>query len=336
MKKIVTLGCLFSLLLLQTACRKDKPKFEGPSIQEIYSNFVLLQAFKADRDSVNFTTGEQVQFSATFNKVVEWTIHIQGQTSRGLKRISGTSKQIDASNGRWDGSVSEFPMFGNENCSVSLTIKDVADTFRLTEKIVGIKPLTGFMVADFESGLKPGWVRFAQTGANMDFQVKTDTLAPQGGKYFNMAGTVNWDWLIGLIDYPATAYGTAPTFPLSTNPDAVYFNCLIYGVSNTNPSLVLFQFKEDENGDGVINANTDDQYDYQVTVDWVGWKLVSVKYKDVLTLVNGVPSIPKGNGVHNPDKIGKISMLHLANPNDGFASSKIDLLMFTENGPLKP
>ena len=217
-----------------------------------------------------------------------------------------------------------------------LTIKDVTDTFQVSEKIVGAKPIPGFIVADFETGLKPGWVKFAQTGANMDFQVKTDSLAPEGDKYFNMAGTVNWDWLIGLIDFPATAYGTPVVFPLNTNADAVYFNCLVFGVPGNNPSLVLFQFKEDENADGTINANNEDQYDYQVNVDWVGWKLISIKYSELCSLVNGVPATPKGNGLHNPDKLGKISMLHLANPNDGFASSKLDLLVFTENAPLQP
>jgi hypothetical protein len=139
-----------------------------------------------------------------------------------------------------------------------------------------------------------------------------------------------------LIDYPATAYGSANTFTtLSTNPDNVYFNCLIYGVPNTNESIVLFQFKEDENGDGTINANTDDQYDLQVNVNWAGWKLVSVKYSDLPHLNNGQPATPNGNGQHNPDKIGKISMLHLANPANGFAHTKIDYIVFT-NTPLEP
>jgi hypothetical protein len=151
-----------------------------------------------------------------------------------------------------------------------------------------------------------------------------------------MAGTVNWDWLIGLVDFPATAYGTAKTFPLNTNPNAVYFNCLVYGVPSTNPSLVLFQFREDDNGDGTFVPATEDEYDYQVTVDWVGWKLISVKYSDLNTLVNGAPATPKGNGLRNPDKLSKLSMLHLANPNDGFASSKLDLIVMTENGPLQP
>jgi hypothetical protein len=53
-------------------------------------------------------------------------------------------------------------------------------------------------------------------------------------------------------------------------------------------------------------------------------------------LVNGAPATPKGNGLRDPNKLTKISMLHLANPNDGFASSKLDLMIFTQNGPLQP
>ncbi|MFM2386147.1 MAG: hypothetical protein RL660_904 [Bacteroidota bacterium] len=323
-------------LLCLGACRKDKDKFDGPSISDIYSSFKVLAPFKASRDSVDFSKAENVVFTAQFSKIVEWTITVTGSKSKSVKTFSGNSKTIDATNATWDGSTSTFPMFGKENCVATLTIKDITDTFTVNEKIIGVKTIPGYIIADFESGLKPGWVKFSQTGANMDFQVKTDTLAPEGGKYFNMAGTVNWDWLIGLLDFPATAYGTAKTFPLNANPDAVYFNCLVYGTSAANPSLILFQLREDENGDGTFDANTEDQYDYEVRVDWTGWKLVSVKYKDLATLVNGAPATPKGNGLHNPDKLSKVSMLHLANPNDGFASAKLDLIVFTDNGPLKP
>ena len=36
------------------------------------------------------------------------------------------------------------------------------------------------------------------------------------------------------------------------------------------------------------------------------------------------------------NKIKTINMLHLANPNSGFAKSKLDYIIFTENGPLVP
>jgi hypothetical protein len=335
MKKNLSIFALL-IIILGSACRKKTSTFDGPSIDEIFSDFKVTQTFKADRDSVNFTTGEKVVFTASFNKVVDWKITIKGSTSKGVKMISGTSKTINASNATWNGSITDFPMFSAENCEAKLTIKDVVDTFVIAEKIVGTKKLDGFIIADFENGLNSKWTKFAQTGANMDFQVKTDALAPEGKKYLNMAGTVNWDYLIGLIDFPASAYANNVTFPLNPNPDAVYFNCLIYGIPNTNPSIVLFQFKEDENGDGVFTPASDDEYDLEIKVDWEGWKLISVKYSDITTLVNGAPATPKGNALHNANKLGKISMLHLANPSDGFASSKLDLVMFTENSALQP
>jgi hypothetical protein len=327
---------LITLVTFSVACRKNKKTFDGPSIDEIYSSFKMLQNFKCNKDSVNFGNAETVAFSASFNKIVDWTIRITGATSKATKLIKGSSKQIDITNGVWNGSSTVFPIFNYENCEATLFIKDVVDSFNVSTKIVGTKKINGFIIADFETGIKQGWTKFAQSGANMDFQVKTDILAPEGKKYLNMAGTVNWDWLIGLIDFPATAYGTAKTFPLNTNPNAVYFNCLVYGTSAVNPSLILFQFREDENANGIFDANTEDEYDYQTTVDWVGWKLVTVKYNDMGYLVNGVPGTAKGNNLHNPDKLGKISMLHLANPNDGFASAKLDLIVMTENGPLQP
>jgi hypothetical protein len=333
MKKYLFLAFI---ALSLTACRKENDTYEGVSIQELYSDFLLLDNFKVDKDSVDFANGEKATFTAKFNKPVNWTITITGQTSKAKKIITGQSKTIDVSNGQWNGSTTEFPMFSKEHCVAQLTIDNVVDTFTVSTNIKSVKVNPGFIVADFENGFNPSWTKFVQSGANMDFNIKTDSLCPQGAKYLKMAGTVNWDYLIGLIDFPATAYGTPKTFPLNTNPDNVYFNCLIYGVPNTNESLVLFQFKEDEDGNGTYNnATTDDQYDYQITVNWSGWKLISIKYSDLVSLSNGQPTTPHGNSVHNPDKLAKISMLHLANPANGFASSKLDYIIFTD-APLEP
>ncbi len=332
MKKIFYIALA---LISLWSCRKETVTFDGPSIKEMYSNFSMLENFKSSKDSVSFANGEYILFTAKFNKMVNWKITVTGQTSHAKKEITGLTNAIDGSNGLWDGSTTYFPMFKAENCRAELTIEGVPDTFIVTTKIKSVKVNTGLVIADFENGFNPLWTKFIQSGANMDFKIKTDTLAPQGDDYLNMAGTVDWDWLIGLIDYPAAAYGSGKTMPLPTNPGNVYFNCLIYGVPNTNESHVLFQFKEDENADGTITASSDDQYDLEVIVNWVGWKLVTVKYADLPCLNNGQPVTPNGNGQHNPDKIGKISMLHLADPKNGFASCKIDYLIFTDT-PLKP
>ena len=37
-----------------------------------------------------------------------------------------------------------------------------------------------------------------------------------------------------------------------------------------------------------------------------------------------------------PDKLNRVSVLHLADPNSGYAHSAIDYLTFTENEPLRP
>lgn len=326
---------LLSLLAAFGGCRKDDENFDGVSIEELYSDFILLQPLAVSGDSIDFASGETAVFTARFNKPVNWTLEITGHSSGAKKIIQGVSKSLDASNATWDGSTTVFPMFREEGCDARLTIEDVDDTLETSTAIKTVKVNQGLVIADFENGLIPAWPRFIQSGANMDFAVKSDSLSPQAAKYLKMSGTVSWDWLIGLVDFPATAYGGSTTLPLAVNADNVWFNCLIYGVPNTNESLVLFQFKEDENADGTYSANTDDQYDLQVTVDWEGWKLVSVRYSDLPSLSNGAPTTANGNGIHNPDKIAKISMLHLANPANGYAHCKIDYLIFTST-PLAP
>jgi len=331
--RILIISIVFSAFI---SCRKDKNVIDGPSISETYSTFKIIQAFQADKSTVDFSSGEKVTFSATFNKPVNWEVIVTGNTSKAKKVFTGDAKIINITNALWNGSTTKYPIFRVEDCIAKLVIKDVVDTFIVNVKITQPKKNEGLIIADFEAGLSSTWTKFIQSGASMDFKVKTDSVAPQGLKYLNMAGKVDWDYLIGLIDFPATAYGGNKTLPLEANPENVYFNCMVYGVPNTNQSSVLFQFKEDENADGTFSANTEDQYDYEIKVDWEGWKLITLKYSDIASLVNGAPASPKGNGVHNPDKIGKISMLHLANPNDGFASTKIDFIMFTSAKPLEP
>lgn len=337
MKNKISIFVLLGLFLV-TACTKNTEEFDGPSIEEIFSEFTVLEDLQVNRDSIDFANGQVAVFTAEFNKTVDWTLTITGAQTGAVKIIEGTSRKLDASNATWNGSVTDFPMFNLENCMAELSIQDETDTLTVGTKIISRRNLDGFIVADFETGELPGWTKFIQSGADMNFQITTDSDAPEGDSYLNMAGTVNWDYLIGLYDFNATAYGTGTdvVFPLNSNPDAVYFNFLLYGVANTNQSIVLFQLTEDENEDGTFDANNEDQYDLEVKVDWVGWRLISVKYSDLTSLVNGQPATPKGNALHEPNKLRQISMLHLANPALGFASSKLDLVMFTENGPLQP
>ena len=319
-----------------SACRKENT-FDGPSINEINIKFAILESFKVDKATADFETGNAI-FSARFNKIVSWKITIKGSISKATKIISGESKVIDASNATWNGSTTLFPLFKTENCTATLLIASENDSASTTISISKTKllPSGARMIANFENGLDPKWTKYFQSGASMECMVKADNFAPEGSKYLNMGGTVNWDWLIGLVDFNANAYNNNVTFPLSTNPENEYFNVLIYGDPDpkTNMTKALFQFKEDENSDGLFEPSKEDEYDYIIDVNWIGWRLVSVKYSSLVNLVDGNPVSPKGNKLHNPDKIGKISFLQLADPNLGFARCKIDLVSFNQNKAL--
>ncbi len=322
--------------LVLSACRKDEiDKFDGPSLTDIYGEFSVFTTFDVSLDSVNFTTGETVYFTAQFSKSVDWKIKITGQTSGAIKVLTGFGSSISQSTSTWIGEITEFPIFKNEICDVELSFLNEPDVFIDQVKIIGTKTNAGFLISDFESGFNAGWTTFVQSGADMDFQIKTDAFAPENNSYFNMAGTVDWDYLIGYVYFKASAYG-APHYPLSSNPNNEYFNIMLYGEPGTTNSIMLFQFTEDEDGNGGHSTASEDMYSQEILVNWEGWRLISLKYSDIPCLVNGQPAAPNGNGVHNSDKITSVNMLHLANPASGFAKSKIDYMIFTQNGPLKP
>ena len=324
-------------VLTLNSCKREQMPYEGPNLEDLNGTFGFLSAFKSDKTTVDFSKTEVVNFSAEFTKICAWKIEIKGKTSGAKKVLEGKSRKLEAPLSTWNGTTTFFPMFKNENCVATLKIEGVTDTFNLNIVVTGLKKPSGFVVANFETGISTKWTTFIQSGASMDFKIKSDKFVVEGSNYLNMGGIVNWDWLIGLIDFPATAYGngTVKTFPITSIADDVYFNCLVYGVPNSNPSRILFQFKEDDNGNGTFESSADDEYDKEIIVNWEGWKLVSFKYNSLARLVNGTPAVNNGNSKFNPNSINKISMLHLANPANGAGSTKIDCLMFTEKGPLE-
>ncbi len=327
---------IFTLLIfVAISCRKEEVgQFEGPSLLEINTPFEIVTGLAVSQSTVDFSAGEIVTFSAELSKTSAWKLRIIGESSGAEKIVLGNSKVIDVSSYMWEGSTTNLPMFKNEMCEVQLSFPGEEDTLFEAVEITSVKTNTGFVVADFDSGFNPGWTSFIQSGLDMDFQIKTDGAA-EGDAYYNMAGTVDWDYLIGLVNFNADAYG-ATHFPLNSNPNNVYFNVMVYGEPGLQNSIVLFQFEEDENGDGSFSGADEDMYSAEILVNWEGWKLLSFKYNDIASLVDGIPSEAAGNNVHNSEKILKINMLHLANPATGYAKSKLDYIIFTENGPLIP
>ena len=326
---------LTSLVLLVFAGCKTEDEFDGPALNDLYGQFAIVQGLSATNYNVDFSAGEQTTFESSFSKNIDWVLEIKGLQSGAVKRIEGFSNLLNVDNATWNGTTTDLPMFKQETCAVQLTFLNETDTLRDTLDVAGARINEGFIVSDFETGTNPGWNSFVQTGANMSFVVSSDEPAAQGNNYFDIGGTVNWDWLIGLINMPASAYG-APHYPLSSNPEIENFNVMIYKPEELTNGIMLFQFMEDDNEDGVYTQNVEDMFSIEVHMDKNGWGQYGSNYADLQTLINGAPSADIGNGIREPHKLYQISVLFLANPASGYAHAYLDYMIFTQNGLLVP
>ena len=318
-------------ILFLNGC-KPEDTFDGPNLEDIYGPFFVSELLTISNESVDLASGESSRFNAKFSKNLNWKLEIIGLSS-GARHVHEEFSSVMDYN--WNGSTSILPMFRQESCEVRLTFENQLDTLRDTLEVESIRPLQGFVLSDFESGVNPGWDPFVQSGSNMSFAVRSNGQAAQGNNYYDMGGTVTWDWLIGLLDIPASAYNVEH-FPLSNNPSDVYFNTMIYKPAAYDNGLTLIQFREDDNGDGNYTSGQEDLWAFEISGGSDGWSTISKRYSDIVTLVNGQESAPIGNGLHEPDKIVKVSILFLANPSSGYSQAYLDYITFTTGGPLQP
>ncbi len=332
MKKIILL-IVVSIAIF--SCKRETDTL-GPNLSDIYGEFQVFEAFDVTKTNIDFSTGEVLNFTARFSKTVDWEVRIVGQKSGATKVLTGKSKTLDEITAVWNGSTTVLPMFKTETCNAYLSVPEEGYTDTVKSIVVdSTKVNDGFVVADFENGLNPDWEVFKQSGGDMSFFIVQNDSAGEANNYYDMGGEVNFDYLIGYIYFPATAYG-APAFPLPSNPENVYFNVLVYKPIGITNEIILFQFTEDENGDGIFQDATEDMYSLELKNIETGWQTISVKYADLEALVNGAPANPNGNGIHEPEKLMEVRTLFLADPSTGYSQVFMDYMIFTEDAPLEP
>ena len=143
-----------------TACRKDEvDQFDGPSLTDIYGVFDVVTPFAASAPTVDFGGSQTLHFTAEFSKSVDWQIRIVGQSSGGVKVITGFGSTINTSNSNWIGDITEFPVFEAEICDVELSFLNEPEVFTAQVEITSPKNNPGFLIADFETGFLSGWVK---------------------------------------------------------------------------------------------------------------------------------------------------------------------------------
>jgi hypothetical protein len=330
MKKI---SLILLALVLIASCERST-ETEGPLLEDLYGDFTFLEGLASNSPNVDFPMDENIFFTAKFNINVDWEIHITGQNSGAHKIITGKSAEIDQTNGSWNGTTTNLPMFKNEPCQVILTVPKQltpdsiphADTISVTVTVPKVQE--GFVVTDFEEGLNQGFIRFVQSGADMRFDTVRTARSPQGFAFYETSGNVTFADDLGNIRMPKSSF-TDSDFVLSTNDDIVYFNVFAKKGPDAVQDIYVFQFKEDDNGDGVFSFGSDDLHEFVINSGLSqDWEVYSARYGDFVTTVSG------GGGVKNPDRLIEIVVLPigLKLPFEGF----IDNMIFTENAPLQP
>ncbi len=323
---------LIAIILGFWACKKPK-EVDGPLVTEFYGPFNLVEGFKASADTFSFNNTQANHFTAKFNRSADWKITIKGLQSGAVKEIVGSSKVIDFNNSVWNGSTTFIPVFKSENCEATFTVEDEGVLIKDTVFIKTVKPVDqGLVIADFETNNPGFFIDYSSDGDTI--RVESAPLkAPYGKQYFLMQGyDKNGDTYLGQLGIEAKDVISSDTvFKTSTKaPSELYFNLLVYGFNK--PSILKIQFGEDENNNKITDNKTEDVYAKSVTVDWVGWKVVSIKYSET-TIDNASAT---GNKKQEPDKIGIVSFIHLTTAVKGKAAYAFDYMIFTTGKPFQP
>ncbi len=276
---------LFTGLVL-TNCSRDTEDFEGPFLVDRFGDFTLVEGLEVSTDSVDFSAGERVTFSARFNKRVDWIVRITGKESGSIKRVVGFDNNLNADNAVWTGGTTVLPLFRAEPCLVELIIPE-ADSLTLTDSVVikGSKVFAGGVFYDFEED--PG--NNAEFG-NFEFEFspntgrKNDGLAAQGEWYYLFEGTDNVvpNFFVGVVNFLSVLSGDTYAQLPTTVPEDLWFNMFLYHDGSPH-GIAVIQFVFDSNDSGAFEDGQDDlfQLEGDFPLSWTGWRQFSHTMADV-------------------------------------------------------
>lgn len=340
MRKTSVLGLMTLSFALVTGC--ERPDSEGPSIDELFGNFEVLDSLSLTTSSPDFSIEEVVGFACEFSKPVEWELQVIGSESGSVKTLAGFSRELLPEQVVWYGNCDDVPFFQEETCEVLLTVVGESELYSQELVIQGAKVFEGLSVADFDAGMPEGALVWHQDGGNMTFDLAQDE-ALQGGQYFKMGGRVNWDWSLGYIDIPLDLAS------VDVNAEEFFLNVGVLGGMNGEFAADQYVNVLLSESDAPFNDNTSNNaadifatgmevYKHQIRpVDWEGWRYVSVPYSEFEVKSEG------GNNLREPSQIRGIRLGLQACPfnsgncpenGDIEARTDLDYVMFTEGGPL--
>lgn len=268
-------GLLLVIGLGAAGCDHLTEPIDGPRLIDRFGGFVLLEPLEASLSTADFAAGQQIVFTAGFNKQVDWVLEITGQSSGAIKRIEGFSNELTGANARWDGGTTELPFFSTELCDVTLIIENEdTDTLRTTVEVLSTKVYDGDLVADFNqpagSDIFVGNFEFEFDPAS---GLSSEVFPAEGEFFYLLRGTDNVlnNFFVGLIDIKASITGQT-YFPVPTSvPEDLYFNMFLYSFE-TPHTIAVVQLIFDSNGSGEFEDGQDQVFPYgDIIVNWEGW-----------------------------------------------------------------
>lgn len=270
------LGLALVVALGAVGCDHMTDPIDGPRLIDRFGDFSVLEPFEASRSEVDFAAGEDVVFTATFNKQVDWVVEITGQESGAVKRIEGFSNELTAENARWEGGTTDLPFFKMEPVDVALLVdEENADTLRASVEVLAPKMYEGDVVTGFEPEDDADIVV-----GNFEFEfdpssgLSAEVPPAEGEAFYLLRGTdivVN-NFFVGLIDITpdGDGYFEVPT----TVPQDLYLNAFLYSFGTPN-TIAVIQVIADANGSGAFEDGQDDVFVFlDSPVDWSGWEHV--------------------------------------------------------------
>jgi hypothetical protein len=305
---------LFSLLMVGCS---DIEKV-GPEQQALYSKVVVLTPLSADNTNPNFSVGQKVAFTATFERDTYWKLKLKSRTSGAIKVFEGIGTQIDPSRIVWNGTANGPESFATgDSVYAVVTFPYSPDDSMVVKMRVAVKPnlnTNAVVVSKFANAL--GWnYDYPGTNTSTTYGVSSAVFPlVDGNSFFNPKLTPNGTST--YIGYAGVNSLTSTYFPLYADASKVYFNMFVY---NTGVNIRV-QLEEEQNGAA---------RSYEIVPDWTGWKLVSINYLDFTPTELTTPN--------NPTKVNNVGLVFFSKT---LTSSPLDVVVdnitFTNGAPYQP
>ena len=366
--KSIVITALSTLVLAACTRSSKEEAFLGPKVLPAPEGFAIQGdslgfKFTNSGTSVDFLTGTSY-LESKFSSEVTWKVAIVSRANGAVKTLTGTSATLDNVTCPWNGE-SDYLLFSNgDSCDANLTITGYADAANVLKKtsksfVIGkskdyekvINGINNHTIVDFEpSPGAPGLTVPYSDAMDSPFISKSEYSDRAHGKYslYCAGNDLSNNGYIGGLDM-IKLVGLVGLVK-ETNANDVYLNMYVKGFGKMNTGLTLLFYELDSlhvdnpksiagglaipEGSWAGLAKSNDKWIKQINVDWIGWKLVSVKYSEFKK-----PNTDgcNGNCTLEPHKMRGMSIGLDSYPATGFpAEFAVDNFVITEGGPFKP